>query len=98
MNKSPLKNSQDDLTCYVKRFIKMTQALSYIRREFPDGTETFFYSYNDDPGQNETQITREEYKAVRGIREWLLDLENIEFSDIDVNQLRVDVRKIFQII
>jgi len=98
MNKSPLKNSQDDLNCYVKRFMKMTQALSYIRKEFPDGTETFSYSYNDAPGQNETQISREEYKAVRGKTEWLLDLKKIEFSDMDINQLKVDVRKIFQII
>lgn len=96
--KSAFKNSQNDLACYVKRYVKMTQQLNYTRREFPDGTETFAYSYSDDPGQNETVISREEYRAVRGIKEWLLDIEDIEFSDKDINDLRVNVKKIIQLI
>ena len=96
MNKSPLKTSQYGLTCYIKRFMKMTQTVAYIRRELPDGTEIFSYSYSDDPGQNETEITRERYKAVRGVKEYLLDLEIIDFSDDDISNLRVDVRRIFQ--
>jgi hypothetical protein len=76
----------------------MTKELTYTRRLYPNSLETFTYSYGDDPGQNETEITREEYKAVRGVKEFLLDLESIESSDEDINNLRVNVREMFQIL
>ncbi len=98
MSQSPLKNVQSELSCYAKRFVKMTQELTYTRREFPGGVEEFSYSYSEDPGQNETEMTREDYKAVRGIKEWLLDLEDIKFTDKDISNLRVNVRKTHQII
>ncbi len=50
-------------------YIKFTKELCYCRVNHPDGTNTFHYSYVDDPGWNEFPITEQAYKAVRGIQE-----------------------------
>ena len=56
-------------------YIKQTQNLYYCRVSNPDGSNTFHYSYVDDPGGNEFELTEQQYKAVRGIRECLFFVE-----------------------
>ncbi len=57
-------------------YIKQTSTYFYCRVNHPDGSNTFHYSYVDDPGQNEFKFTESKYKAVRGIREFLFSVDN----------------------
>ncbi len=61
------RNSHEPGTCAL--YIKLTKERYYCRVNHPDGSNTFHYSYVDDPGQNEFIITERDYKSIRGIRE-----------------------------
>ena len=54
------------------KYVKLTNEKYYCRINHPDGTNTFHYTYHEDPGGNEFSMSEDDYKAVRGISEQLL--------------------------
>lgn len=64
------KRHQDGVTA---KYVKLTKEKYYCRINHPDGTDTFHYTYYEDPGGNEFSMSQDEYKAIRGISEQLLE-------------------------
>lgn len=55
------------------KYVKLTKEKYYCRINHPDGTNTFHYTYYEDPGGNQFSMSQDDYKAVRGISEQLLE-------------------------